>query len=163
MQDQNTDKAHISSSQQTAPTVEAYTDGACRGNPGPGGWGALLRFGEHEKELKGSASETTNNQMELTAAIEALKALKKSCVVILTTDSQYVKNGITQWISGWKRKGWKTAANKPVKNKALWQELDEQVAIHQVEWRWVKGHSGHAENERVDELANQAIDEMQNK
>ena len=145
------------------PLVEAYTDGACRGNPGPGGWGTLLRFGEHEKQLKGAMAETTNNQMELTAAIEAFRALKKPCRVKITTDSQYVKNGITQWIAGWKRKGWKTAANNPVKNKELWQALDEAIGQHEVEWHWVKGHSGHAENELVDDLANQAIDEMQAK
>lgn len=142
------------------PVVEAFTDGGCRGNPGPGGWGVLLRFGEHLKELKGSELETTNNQMELTAAIQAFEALKKPCHVIITTDSQYVKNGITQWIANWKRKGWKTSANKPVKNKALWQALDAAIAHHTVEWRWVKGHSGHDENERVDRLANEAMDEL---
>lgn len=144
----------------TMPTVEAYTDGGCRGNPGPGGWGVLLRFGEHEKELKGGAKDTTNNQMELTAAIQAFLALKRPCHVIITTDSQYVKNGITQWIEGWKKKGWKTAANKPVKNQELWQALDAAVQGHQVEWRWVKGHAGHAENERVDQLANAAMDAL---
>ncbi|WP_130537505.1 ribonuclease HI [Thiomicrorhabdus indica] len=142
------------------PQVEAFTDGGCRGNPGPGGWGVLLRFGEHTKELNGGRQDTTNNQMELTAAIKAFEALKKPCYVIITTDSQYVKNGITHWIDGWKRKGWKTAANKPVKNKELWQALDAAIAPHEVEWRWVKGHSGHPENERVDELANQAMDQL---
>lgn len=141
-------------------TVELFTDGACRGNPGPGGWGALLRYGSTEKELKGAEPETTNNRMELMAAIEGLAALNKSCTVVLTTDSQYVKNGITQWLPGWKAKGWKTASKKPVKNRDLWERLDEQVQKHDVEWQWVKGHSGHAENERVDQLANDAIDEM---
>lgn len=140
--------------------IEIFTDGGCRGNPGPGGWGALLRFNEHVKELKGSQAETTNNQMELMAAIQAFEALTRPCHVKITTDSQYVKNGITQWMDGWKKKGWKTAANKPVKNKELWQRLDEAIAPHTVDWFWVKGHSGHPENERVDELANIAIDEL---
>lgn len=140
--------------------VEIYTDGACRGNPGPGGWGALLRFNGQEKELKGAQAETTNNRMELTAAIFALQALKRPCLVVLTTDSQYVKNGVNLWMANWKKKGWKTAANKPVKNQDLWLQLDQVLAQHQVDWRWVKGHSGHAENERVDQLANEAIDEM---
>lgn len=150
-------------SNSSLPVVEAFTDGGCRGNPGPGGWGVLLRFGEHTKELKGAQLDTTNNQMELTAAIQAFEALTKPCHVIITTDSQYVKNGITQWIAGWKKKGWKTAANKPVKNKELWQALDASIATHQVEWRWVKGHSGHPENERVDELANKAMDAIINR
>lgn len=141
-------------------TIEIFTDGGCRGNPGPGGWGALLRYKEHVKELKGHQKETTNNQMELMAAIAAFETLNKPCHVKITTDSQYVKNGITQWVAGWKRKGWKTAANQPVKNQALWQRLDAAVQIHDVEWFWVKGHSGHPENERVDELANMAIDEL---
>ncbi|MDG6778171.1 ribonuclease HI [Thiomicrorhabdus sp. zzn3] len=141
-------------------TIEIFTDGGCRGNPGPGGWGALLRYNEHIKELKGSDAHTTNNQMELMAAIQAFEALTRPCHVIMTTDSQYVKNGITQWMDGWKKKGWKTAANKPVKNKELWQRLDAAIAPHKVEWHWVKGHSGHPENERVDELANLAIDEL---
>jgi ribonuclease HI len=140
--------------------VEIYTDGGCRGNPGVGGWGALLRMGEHQKELKGAEAETTNNRMELTAAIEGLKALTRPCQVVLTTDSQYVKNGITQWIANWKKNNWKTAAKKPVKNQDLWMMLDEALKPHQVEWQWVKGHAGHAENERVDELANQAMDEF---
>lgn len=140
--------------------VELFTDGGCRGNPGPGGWGALLRFGEVEKELKGAEFDTTNNRMELTAAIEGLKALKRPCKVKLTTDSQYVKNGITQWMANWKKNNWKTAAKKPVKNKDLWQALDEALQPHDVSWAWVKGHSGHDENERVDELANQAMDEL---
>lgn len=150
----------MTDSKKPLPTVEAFTDGGCRGNPGPGGWGVLLRFGEHFKELKGGRLDTTNNQMELTAAIEAFKALKKPCHVIITTDSQYVKNGITQWISGWKKKSWKTAANKPVKNQELWQALDAAIQPHKVEWRWVKGHSGHFENERVDALANEAMNEL---
>ncbi|WP_319379858.1 ribonuclease HI [Thiomicrorhabdus sp.] len=143
--------------------VEIYTDGGCRGNPGPGGWGAILKYGEHLKELKGGEVHTTNNQMELMAAIRALESLKRPCRVKLTTDSQYVKNGITQWLTGWKKKGWKTAANKPVKNKELWQRLEEALIPHEVEWHWVKGHSGHPENERVDELANLAMDEIQAK
>jgi len=133
--------------------VEIWTDGACSGNPGPGGWGALLRFGDKEKELFGGEAETTNNRMELTAAIEALNALKEPCEVELTTDSQYVKGGITGWIFGWKKNGWKTANKKPVKNAELWQALDEAVSRHKVNWHWVKGHAGHAENEKADELA----------
>lgn len=139
-------------------TIEIYTDGACKGNPGPGGWGALLRYGKHEKRLYGGELETTNNRMELTAAIEALKALKRPCSVELTTDSVYVKNGINQWLEGWKARGWKTASKKPVKNQDLWQALDEQVAKHRVNWHWVKGHSGHAENEIADELANLGVE-----
>jgi ribonuclease HI len=139
--------------------VEIFTDGACRGNPGPGGWGALLRYNGTERELYGYQPETTNNQMELMAAIQGLETLTRPCHVVLTTDSKYVMQGITEWISGWKRKGWKTAAGKPVKNQELWQRLDAAVATHQIEWRWVKGHSGHDENERVDQLANKAIDE----
>lgn len=138
-------------------TVEIYTDGACSGNPGPGGWGVLMLYGEHEKELTGGEFETTNNRMELTAAIEALKALKRPCVVDLYTDSTYVKNGITEWIEGWKAKGWRTAAKKPVKNADLWQALDETVKPHTVTWHWVKGHAGHPENERADALANQGM------
>jgi ribonuclease HI len=139
-------------------SVEIFTDGACRGNPGPGGWGALLRSAGNEKELFGGERETTNNRMELTAAIEGLKALKESCEVALTTDSEYVRKGITEWIHGWKKKGWKTAARKPVKNADLWQLLDDQAARHQVQWHWVKGHSGHRENEIADQLANKGID-----
>lgn len=139
--------------------VALFTDGGCRGNPGPGGWGALLRFGEHEKELYGYDEETTNNRMELMAAIAGLETLNEPCEVVLTTDSQYVRQGITTWIKGWKAKGWKTAAKKPVKNQDLWQRLDEATNKHDVDWRWVKGHSGHAENERVDALANKAMDE----
>lgn len=140
--------------------VEIFTDGGCRGNPGIGGWGALLRFGDVERELSGSAEDTTNNRMELTAAIEALRALKRPCKVTLTTDSQYVKNGINQWMANWKRNDWKTAAKKPVKNQDLWRDLDEALVPHQVTWAWVKGHSGHAENERVDALANAAMDAL---
>ena len=139
--------------------VELFTDGGCRGNPGPGGWGSLLRFGEHEKELYGYDKETTNNRMELMAAIAGLEYLNEPCEVVLTTDSQYVRQGITNWITGWKAKGWKTAAKKPVKNKDLWIRLDEASNKHDIDWRWVKGHSGHAENERVDALANRAMDE----
>ena len=140
--------------------VEICTDGACRGNPGPGGWGVLLRLGDTEKELWGGESETTNNRMELLAAIEGLSALTRPSEVILTTDSQYVRKGITQWIQGWKAKGWKTASKAPVKNKDLWERLDELNQSHDIEWRWVKGHSGHVENERVDALANRGIDEL---
>lgn len=139
--------------------VEIFTDGACSGNPGPGGWGAVMRYKNTEKELYGFLAHTTNNQMELTAAIEALKALKQSCDVILTTDSQYVKDGITKWIFNWKKNDWRTAAKKPVKNKELWIALDEQILRHNVEWAWVKGHAGHPENERADELARKAIEE----
>tara|TARA_R110001583_G_C5620131_1_gene406194 strand:- start:687 stop:1121 length:435 start_codon:yes stop_codon:yes gene_type:complete len=138
--------------------VELYTDGACKGNPGPGGWGALLRYGDKEKELCGGESNTTNNRMELMAVIEGLKALSRSCEVILTTDSKYVMQGINDWLAGWKRNGWKTAAKKSVKNQDLWQALDEQCARHKIEWRWVKGHAGHAENERADELANRGVE-----
>lgn len=140
--------------------VEIYSDGACRGNPGPGGWGVLLRFNGREKELSGAEAETTNNRMELMAAIMGLEALKRPCIVLVTTDSRYVKNGIVQWLDNWKRNDWKTANKKPVKNQDLWQRLDEATRQHRIEWLWVKGHSGHMENERVDELANQAIDEM---
>ena len=142
--------------------VEIFTDGACRGNPGPGGWGALLRFQGKEKELSGAEPETTNNRMEMTAVIVALESLKHSRYSIdLTTDSRYVIDGITQWLTAWKKRGWKTAAKKPVKNVDLWKRLDELVSQHNIEWHWVKGHSGHAENELVDELANIAIDKMQ--
>ena len=143
------------------PEVEIFTDGACRGNPGPGGWAALLRSQSVEKMFSGAEQETTNNQMELMAAIQGLEALKRASSVVLTTDSQYVRQGITQWIHGWKRNGWKTSQKQPVKNKTLWQRLDTAVAKHQVEWHWVKGHSGHEENERVDMAANDAIDVMQ--
>lgn len=141
--------------------VEAWTDGACRGNPGPGGWGVLLRAGEHERELMGAESLTTNNRMELTAAIRALEALRQPCSVDIYTDSQYVRGGITQWMSAWKRNGWRTAGRKPVKNQDLWQELETAAARHEVRWHWVKGHSGHPENDRADTLANDAIDQLQ--
>jgi len=140
--------------------VEIFTDGACRGNPGPGGWGALLRFNGSEKGLYGGELQTTNNRMELMAAIEGLRALREPCRVDLTTDSVYVRSGITSWLAGWKQKGWKTAGRKPVKNVDLWQALDEQNQRHQVSWHWVKGHSGHRENELADQLANRGIDEV---
>lgn len=140
--------------------VEVFTDGACKGNPGPGGWGAVLKFNGSEKELFGGEETTTNNRMELMAVISSLQALKRPCDVAVTTDSQYVKNGITQWIHNWKRNGWRTAAKKPVKNDDLWKLLDEAVAQHQVSWHWVKGHSGHPENERADALANKGIEQL---
>ena len=140
--------------------VELYTDGACRGNPGPGGWGVLMRYNGHEKALYGGEAQTTNNRMELTAAIMGLEALKRPCAVRLTTDSTYVQKGITEWLAQWKRKGWRTAAGKPVKNADLWQRLDTAAARHKVKWHWVKGHAGHAENERADALANRGIDEL---
>ena len=140
--------------------IVIYTDGACRGNPGPGGWGAILQYGDHEKELYGAEPETTNNRMELMAAICALEELKRPCDVTLTTDSQYVKKGITEWLESWKRRGWKTADKKPVKNQELWQRLEKATETHKIHWKWVKGHSGHPENERVDQLANLAIEEM---
>lgn len=141
--------------------TEIFTDGACRGNPGPGGWGALMRYQGKEKSLYGAEQHTTNNRMELMAAIKSLQALKGSCRVSLTTDSQYVRKGITEWITNWKKRGWKTAAKKPVKNDDLWRELDAACAVHEIEWHWVRGHTGHRENEIADMLANQAIDEMQ--
>lgn len=140
--------------------VDIYTDGACRGNPGPGGWGALLISGEHERELKGAEALTTNNRMELTAAIRALAALKRSCEINLYTDSQYVRQGITEWIEQWKRRDWRTADRKPVKNVDLWQSLEAELERHRVQWHWVKGHAGVPGNERADRLANDAIDEM---
>jgi len=141
--------------------VEIYSDGSCLGNPGPGGWGALLRWRGHERELSGSQAETTNNRMELTAAIEALNALKKPSKVILTTDSRYVIQGINEWMPNWVARGWKTASKQPVKNQDLWQALHEQVERHDIEWQWVKGHDGHLENERVDELARLAAEARQ--
>jgi len=141
--------------------VEIYSDGSCLGNPGPGGWGALLRWRGHERELSGSQAETTNNRMELTAAIEALNALKKPSKVILTTDSRYVIQGINEWMPNWVARGWKTASKQPVKNQDLWQALHEQVGRHDIEWQWVKGHDGHLENERVDELARLAAEARQ--
>lgn len=140
--------------------VELFTDGACRGNPGPGGWGALLRYGGVEKTLHGGQNDTTNNQMELMAVIKGLEALKKPSQVVVTSDSKYVLSGITEWMPNWKRRGWKTANKKPVRNKELWQKLDELVERHQIQWNWVKGHSGHRENEIADQLANQGIDEL---
>ncbi len=137
--------------------IEIYTDGACKGNPGPGGWGVLLRSGKHEKTLCGGESHTTNNRMELLAAIKALQTLKNPSRVELYTDSQYVRKGITEWMANWKRRGWRTAAKKPVKNEDLWRELDLEAARHEVVWHWVKGHSGHPDNERADQLANQGI------
>ena len=138
--------------------VEIFTDGACRGNPGPGGWGAVIRSGAHERELSGGEPLTTNNRMELLAAIRALEALKRPCRVALHTDSIYVRDGITRWIHGWQTNGWRTAARKPVKNAELWQKLLEAARPHRIEWRWVKGHSGHAENDRADALACAAAD-----
>lgn len=140
--------------------VEIFTDGACKGNPGPGGWGALLRYGEIEKSLYGGELDTTNNRMELLAAIEGLTALREPCEVTITTDSQYVRKGITEWLANWKRNGWRTAAKEPVKNADLWQRLDEQNQRHKVTWHWVKGHNGHRENEIADSLANRAIEEL---
>jgi len=140
--------------------IEIYTDGACRGNPGPGGWGALLSYGEHQKELSGAEVLTTNNRMELTAVIRALEALKRPSEVRIFTDSEYVRRGITEWVKSWKARGWKTADRKPVKNQDLWEQLDELASGHKIEWRWVKGHSGIPGNERVDRLANEAIDAM---
>lgn len=140
--------------------VIIHTDGACRGNPGPGGWGAVMHWGDHEKELWGGEADTTNNRMELMAAIQALEALKRPCEIELHTDSTYVMKGITEWITGWKARGWKTADKKPVKNADLWERLDAARARHQVRWRWVKGHVGHEWNERADALANRGVDEL---
>ena len=145
---------------KTTPSVTIYTDGACSGNPGPGGWGALLKYGKHEKVLSGGELETTNNRMELTGAIKALRALKKPSQVQFYTDSEYLRKGITEWIRAWKRKGWKTAAKKPVKNQDLWRELDSVTQQHEIEWHWLRGHSGQRDNERVDQLARDAITKL---
>ncbi len=141
-------------------TVEVFADGACRGNPGPGGWGALLRFNDNEKELYGAEAETTNNRMELTAVIKSLESLNRPCEIVVTLDSKYVLDGIQSWIENWKKRGWKTAAKKPVKNEDLWRQLDALKQNHKITWNWVKGHSGHDGNERADQLANKGIDEM---
>ncbi|WP_420392426.1 ribonuclease HI [Acuticoccus sp.] len=143
-----------------APRIVIYTDGACSGNPGPGGWGAVLTFGTHEKELSGASPRTTNNRMELTAAIRALEALKRPSTVDVVTDSQYLRRGITEWLPQWKANGWRTAAKQPVKNDDLWRELSHLDAIHDVHWRWVKGHAGHVQNERADTLARRAIRDL---
>jgi len=140
--------------------VEIYTDGACRGNPGPGGWGAILMYGDKRKEIFGGEANTTNNRMELMAAIQALSALKRGCELTLYTDSQYVRKGITEWIDNWKKRNWKTAAKKPVKNADLWQQLDNQVVRHQINWVWVKGHAGNEGNELADQLANKGVDQV---
>lgn len=138
-------------------TVEIFTDGSCSPNPGPGGWAAILRWGSTTKEISGAAPSTTNNRMELTAVVEALRAIKQPCRVLIHTDSQYLKNGITSWIRNWKKNGWQTAAKEPVKNKDLWEKLDQLVGRHKIEWFWVRGHSGHPENERCDQLARAAM------
>lgn len=144
------------------PQVELFTDGACKGNPGWGGWGALLRYGAHEKELCGGEANTTNNRMELMAAIEGLRALSKPCKVTLTTDSEYVRRGVLEWMHNWKRNGWRTSDKKPVKNQDLWQALDAAIQRHDIEWHWVKGHAGHTENERADALANRGVELARN-
>jgi ribonuclease HI len=140
--------------------IKIYTDGACRGNPGPGGWAALLRFGDQEKIIKGAETLTTNNRMELIAAIQGIMAIKEKCIIDLYTDSQYVQRGVTEWLKGWKARGWKKADKKPIKNDDLWKTMDQEIENHHISWHWVKGHSGHPENELVDEMANKAIDEM---
>lgn len=151
----------MTTSKQDAERVELFTDGACLGNPGPGGWGALLRLGDREKELSGGEMQTTNNRMELMAAIAGLEALKRACTVVLTTDSQYVKRGVEEWMARWRANGWRTSDKKPVKNQDLWERLSAAIADHRVTWHWVKGHAGHAENERVDVLARDAAVAMQ--
>ncbi|MFH1602740.1 MAG: ribonuclease HI [Pseudomonadota bacterium] len=148
------------SSSTRAERVRIHTDGACKGNPGPGGWGALLQLDGRERELCGGEADTTNNRMELTAVIRALEALKRPCEIDLYTDSQYVQKGISEWIASWRRRGWKTADRKPVKNLDLWLKLDQVAALHRIRWHWVKGHAGHAENERADVLANRGIDSL---
>ena len=145
-------------SQQALPKVSMWTDGACSGNPGPGGWGAVLRFGSHEKELNGGEKDTTNNRMEMMAVIKAVEALKRPCALHIFTDSTYVLKGMTEWIRGWRSRNWKTSAGQPVKNVDLWQALDSALSVHDVEWTWVKGHAGHAENERADALARGGVD-----
>jgi len=143
-------------------SVRIYTDGACRGNPGPGGWGVLLQFGSNEKELWGGERETTNNRMEMMAAIKGLESLKKTCRVMMFTDSKYLLRGITEWMPGWKKRGWITASKKPVKNDDLWKSLDILIQNHEIDWTWVRGHSGHPGNERADQLANRGIDSLEN-
>ena len=150
----------MKSNQSFPDVVRIYTDGACKGNPGPGGWGALLRTGESENELFGGESNTTNNRMELTAVIRALEALDRRCQVEVYTDSQYVQKGISEWMHDWKRRGWRTAEKKPVKNQDLWQELDRLAESHNIAWHWVRGHAGHPENERADALANRGVEEQ---
>lgn len=140
--------------------IEIYTDGACKGNPGPGGWGAVLRYAANEKHLYGGEDNTTNNRMELMAAIRALEAVKQPCHITLTTDSQYVRKGITEWLAGWKRNGWKNSKKQPVKNAELWQQLEQASQLHQIDWCWVKGHSGHPDNELADQLANKGAEEI---
>jgi len=159
--DLNPERADTAAQPGSPSVVEIWTDGACKGNPGPGGWGALLRSGSKERELFGGAPSTTNNRMELIAVIEALGALKRPCDVVLHTDSQYVKLGITEWLKQWEQRGWKTADRKPVKNLELWQQLDQQVRRHKIQWRWVRGHSGDPGNERADSLANRGAAQFQ--
>lgn len=154
------DPTHELNRDHQPDTIYLYSDGACRGNPGPGGWGVLLRYNHRERQLYGGEKSTTNNRMELTAAIEGLKALKRPCRVIVTTDSQYVRKGVTEWLKNWKKRGWKTSNKKPVKNVDLWQILEKESERHHIVWHWVKGHSGHPENELADALANRAIDEL---
>lgn len=157
------ERASMSEEQDKNGTVTIYTDGACSGNPGPGGWGVVMIFGDHRKEFCGGETDTTNNRMELSAAIEALDGLKRPCTIDLWTDSTYVREGITNWIKGWKKNGWRTAQKKPVKNAELWQRLDVARERHNISWHWVKGHAGHPENERADELARQGLEECRNR